>query len=116
MRITLIRLVQKEVNRMRMGLNIEYEGKNYDILELPMEAFVQLVPGMTNDQFYYIDSRFFDFWPEPTQRRNHVLAFAAQLLGASIDFLLLNHESMQFDDEDIQQYINKHTKKGIRPS
>jgi len=97
-------------------VNIEYDGKNYDILELPREAFVQLIPGLTDEQFRYIDSRFADFWPEATLRRNHIIAFAAELLGTSIDFLLLNRESLEFDEEDLFAYIEEHTKQGNRPS
>jgi hypothetical protein len=101
---------------MRLGVNIEFEGKNYDILELPAEAFQQLIPGLTDEQFRIIDGRFRDFWPEPTQRRNHMIAFAADLLGTSIDFLLLNRDTLQFDDTDLYAYIEEHTKQGNRPS
>jgi len=101
---------------MRLGVNIEYDGKNYDILELPVEAFLQLIPGLTYDQFKQIDERFYDFWPETTFRRNHILAFAADLLGTSIDLLLLNRDGLEFDDTDLFDYIEHHTKQGNRPS
>lgn len=101
---------------MRLGVNIEYEGKNYDILELPTEAFLQLIPGLSDEQFWTIDEQFKDFWPEPTQRRNHIIAFAADLLGTSIDFLLLNRDTLLFDETDLYAYIEDHTKQGNRPS
>jgi hypothetical protein len=101
---------------MRLGLNIEYGGKNYDILELPLEAFVQLVPGLTVEQFNQLDKYFADYWPESTQRRHHILGFAAEQVGASIDFLLLNRESIHFDEADMAEYVQEHTKQGNRPS
>lgn len=101
---------------MRLGLTIEYEGKDYDILELPPEAFVRMVPGLTEEQFRVLDEQFTDFWPEPTQRRNHMLAFASELAGASLDFLLLNRESIEFDESDIMAYIEQHMKQGNRPN
>lgn len=100
---------------MRLGLTVEYEGKNYDILELPVEAFVQMVPGLTGEQFKRLDNHFTDFWPEPTQRRNHMLAFAAEQVGASLDFVLLNRDSIEFDETDMVSYIEDHTKQGNRP-
>ncbi len=107
---------KKDVGELRLGVNIEFDGKNYDILELPKEAFLQLIPGLSDDQFRFIDERFKDFWPEPTLRRNHVIAFAADLLGTSIDFLLLNRDILQFDETDLFAYIEEHTKQGNRPS
>ncbi|MCL6626556.1 hypothetical protein [Alicyclobacillus shizuokensis] len=101
---------------MRLGLTIEYEGKNYDILELPPEAFVHLVPSLNFDQFRRIDEYFQAVWPEPTQRRHHVLAFAAELTGASIDYLLLHRECIHFDDHDLSTYVMEHTKQVHRPS
>lgn len=101
---------------MRLGVNIEYGGKNYDILELPVEAFLQLIPGLTYDQFKQIDERFYDFWPETTYRRNHILGFSADLAGVPMDMLFLNRDSFAFDDEDLFDYIEQHTKQGNRPS
>jgi hypothetical protein len=100
---------------MRLGLNIEYDGKNYDILELPPEAFVHVVPGLTMDQFRRIDEYFQNVWPEPTQRRHHILAFIADQAGASIDYLLLHRECIEFDDHDLSAYVVEHTKQGNRP-
>lgn len=101
---------------MRLGLTVEFEGKNYDILELPGEAFVQMVPGLTAYQFDQLDKHFTDFWPEPTRRRNHMLAFAAEQAGASLDYLFLNRDSIYFDETDMMSYIEDHTKQGNRPS
>jgi hypothetical protein len=101
---------------MRLGLNIEYEGKNYDILELPLEAFAQMIPGLNMDQLKQLDKYFEDFWPEPTLRRHHILEFAAEQVGASLDFLLLHRESIQFDESDMAQYVQEHTMQGNRPS
>ncbi|GMA51736.1 hypothetical protein GCM10025857_30930 [Alicyclobacillus contaminans] len=101
---------------MRLGLNIEYDGKSYDILELPLEAFVQMVPGLTEDQFLLLDKYFADFWPESTQRRHHILNFAAEQVGASLDYLLLNRESIHFDEADMAEYVQRCTKQGNRPS
>jgi hypothetical protein len=101
---------------MRLGLSIEYDGKSYDILELPSEAFLQMIPGLNDEQLRRIDSRFRDCWPEPTRRRNHIIGFAAEMLGTSIDFLLLNRDSIGFDDTDLFAYIEDHCKQGHRPS
>lgn len=101
---------------LRLGVKIEYEGRNYDILELPPEAFIQLIPGVTSEQYRQIDEYFMDFWPEPTRRRHYILAFAAQQIGSSIDFLLLNRRPVQFDESDLQRYVELHTKQGHRPS
>lgn len=101
---------------MRMGLNIEYDGRNYDILELPVEAFVHLIPGLTDEQYRRIDARFYDCWPEPTVRRNHIIGFASELMGASIDLLLHNRHTIEFDEDDLFRYLEEHCKQGYRPS
>ncbi|GMA65354.1 hypothetical protein NZD89_07870 [Alicyclobacillus fastidiosus] len=101
---------------MRLGVNIEYEGRNYDILELPPEAFVHLIPCMSKQQYRRISSRFEEVWPEPTVLRNHLLAFTAEKLGTSVDFLFLYRDAFHFDDEEMERYIECHTKHGHRPS
>lgn len=101
---------------MRLGVNIEYDGRNYDILELPAEAFVHLIPCMSREQFGRLNERFGDVWPEATVRRNHMLAFTAETLGTSVDFLMLYRDALRFTDEDIESYIETHTKQGYRPS
>jgi hypothetical protein len=101
---------------MRLGVNIEYDGRNYDILELPTEVFIHLIPSITKGQFRRLDSRFEDVWPDPTIRRNHMIAFTSEKLGTSIDFLFLNRDTLQFDDDDMESYIEMHTKQGHRPS
>ncbi|WAH38201.1 hypothetical protein [Alicyclobacillus dauci] len=101
---------------MRLGVNIEYDGRNYDILELPPEAFVHLIPCMSKHQYRRMNTRFEDVWPEPTIRRNHMLAFTAEKLSTSIDFLFLYRDALRFDDEDMEAYIETHTKQGHRPS
>ncbi len=100
---------------MRLGVNIEYEGKDYDILELPAEVFVQLIPGLTKEQFRHIDETFMHYWPEPTRRRNHILAFAAMLAGTSIDYLLMVKRTVHFDEEDLMRYVDDQLKQGNRP-
>lgn len=101
---------------MRLGLNIEFDGKNYDILELPIEAFEQMIPGLTADQLNQVDKYFREYWPNRTQRRHHILEFASELAGGPIDFVLLNRESIYFDEADLVQYVEEHTKQGNRPS
>ncbi|EJY54643.1 hypothetical protein URH17368_2710 [Alicyclobacillus hesperidum URH17-3-68] len=101
---------------MRLGFNIEYDGRNYDILELPNEAFVCMIPCMSKDQFNRMNRRFQEVWPDPTVRRNHMLAFTADRVHTSIDFLFLYRGSFWFDDEDLDRYIHTHTKQGHRPS
>lgn len=101
---------------MRLGVNIEYDGKNYDVLELPVDGFVHLIHGLTKEQYKRVDDTFTAFWPDATVRRHHILGFVADQLGTSIDFLLLNRESVRFGEEDIEEYIEEHTKQGHRPS
>jgi len=101
---------------MRLGLNVEFEGKNYDILELPGEAFLQIIPGLSEKQFQRIDAYFHDYWPDATVRRRHVLEFAADMAGNSIDYIMLNHENIHFDENDLQIYVQQQTKQGTRPS
>lgn len=101
---------------MRLGLNVEFDGKSYDILELPGEAFVQLIPGLSQKQFHRIENYFTDYWSEPTLRRRHVLEFAADQTGTSIDFIMLNREAIDFDDHDLGAYVQQQTKQGNRPS
>ncbi|MCL6444866.1 MAG: hypothetical protein K6T83_15670 [Alicyclobacillus sp.] len=101
---------------LRLGVNIEYEGKEYDILELPANAFVQLIPGLSLEKFRKVDEAFEDYWPEITRRRRHVLAFFADQLGTSIDFLLLNSQPIHFEEADIAAYIQEHTEQSRRPS
>lgn len=101
---------------MRLGVNIEYDGHNYDILELPSEAFVHLIPCMSQEQFRRMNGKFGEIWPEPTIRRNHMLSFTAEKLGTSVDFLFLYRDVFRFDDEDMNHYIEMHTKQGHRPS
>lgn len=100
---------------MRLGVSIEYDGRNYDILELPNEAFVHLIPCLSEAQFRRIDTRFEYVWPDPTIRRNHILSFAAQVLETSVDYLFLNRDRLRFDDEDLDAYLHDHTKQGHRP-
>ena len=106
----------KDGIEMRLGVNIEYDGKCYDILELPKEAFLHLIPGLTNEQYRKILNCFEDYWPEPTLCRNHVISFAAGILGESIDSLFVNRDALDFDDRDLLRYIEQHTKLGNRPS
>lgn len=101
---------------MRLGVNIEYEGKDYDILEVPTEVFVQLIPGLTKNQFRHIDETFEHYWLEPTRRRNHILVFTAEQVGTSIDYLLMARRSVYFNHEDLMRYIEDQTKHGNRPS
>ncbi|MCY0889324.1 MAG: hypothetical protein OWQ59_12865 [Alicyclobacillaceae bacterium] len=101
---------------MRLGVNIEYGGKSYDVLELPPEAFVHLIPGMSNEQFRRLDKTFFEYWPEPTVRRNHILSFASEIVGASMDRLFLNTDAMRFTDHEMTDYVERHLKQGNRPS
>lgn len=101
---------------MRLGVNIEYDGRNYDVLELPSEAFVHLIPCMSKEQYCRINTRFEDVWPDPTVCRNHVLAFTAETLGTSMDFLFLYRDALRFNTDDIEAYIETHTKQGHRPS
>ncbi|SIS58970.1 hypothetical protein [Alicyclobacillus vulcanalis] len=100
---------------MRLGLNIEYDGKNYDVLELPNEAFVCLLPCMTPEQYNRIDRRFEDVWPDVTVRRNHILAFTAERVHMSVDYVLLYRGPFWFDDDDLDRYIQAHTMQGYRP-
>lgn len=97
---------------MRLGLCVEYDGKSYDILELPQEAFAQLIPGMTGEQMKRLERRFREYWPDLTRCRRHILDFAAEQAGASIDYLLLIRESIHFDDEDIHAYIEERLHSG----
>lgn len=101
---------------MRLGLSVEFEGKNYDILELPGEAFANLIPGLSEKQFHRIDKYFHDYWEDPTIRRRHVLAFAADIAGTSIDYIMLNRENISFDEADLEMYVQQQTKQGTRPS
>lgn len=101
---------------MRLGVNIEYDGKNYDVLELPVDGFLHLIHGLTREQYQRIDEEFEVFWADATVRRHHTLAFVADQLGTSMDFLLLNRESVHFNRDDLQAYIEEHTKQGNRPS
>jgi hypothetical protein len=97
-------------------VNIEYDGKNYDVLELPVDGFLHLVHGLSKEQYDRIDETFAAFWPDPTVRRHHLLSFVADQLGTSLDFLLLNRETVRFHMDDLQAYIEEHTKQGNRPS
>ncbi|SFU50824.1 hypothetical protein SAMN05421543_1038 [Alicyclobacillus macrosporangiidus] len=108
--------MERDVIRVRLGLNIEYEGKLYDILELPPEAFVGMVPGLTEEQFRRLDEAFRAVWPETTVRRHHILGFVAEQAGTSIDYLLLNREHIHFDELDISAYIEEHDQRRNRPS
>lgn len=101
---------------MRLGVNIEYEGKHYDILELPPEAFLQLVPGLTMEKLKQIEARFSDYWPEETVLRHHILEFAAEQAGTSMDFLLLHRQRIQFSEADLKEYIEEHAHQTGRPS
>lgn len=101
---------------MRLGVNIEFDGRNYDILELPSEAFIHLIPCMSKEQFRRIETRFEDVWADATIRRNHMLAFTAQTLGTSVDYLFMYRDALRFDDEDMELYIEHHSKQGHRPS
>ncbi|MFX4303240.1 hypothetical protein ACOJUR_13440 [Alicyclobacillus tolerans] len=101
---------------MKLGVNIEYEGKNYDILELPSEAFTSLIPGLTVEQFQHLDKMFQPYWHDPTVRRNHILQFAAEILGTSLDYLFMNQETVRFTKHDVEEYIEHYTKQGNRPS
>lgn len=101
---------------MRLGVNIEYDGKSYDVLELPVDGFLHLIHGLTKQQYKQIEDTFSAFWPDETVKRHHMLGFVADQLGTSIDFLLLNRERIRFDEEDLHAYIEEHTKQGNRPS
>lgn len=101
---------------MRLGVNIEYDGKNYDVLELPVDGFLHLIHGLTKEQYTRVEETFSAFWPVDTVRRHHILGFVADQLGTSIDFLLLNRERVRFNEEDLQAYIEEQTKQGNRPS
>ncbi|RIV22887.1 hypothetical protein D2Q93_08625 [Alicyclobacillaceae bacterium I2511] len=93
---------------MRLGLNIEYEGRNYDILELPEEAFVHMIPGLTEEQFQDVDLYFQPYWADATRRRQHLLQFAAQRMGASLDYLMLNRAEIVFTVQDLAEYAQEH--------
>ncbi|MCL6487349.1 MAG: hypothetical protein K6T76_00205 [Alicyclobacillus mali] len=97
---------------MRLGLNIEYEGKNYDILELPSDAFVQMIPGLTEDQYYRLLEAFEAYCPDDTLCRHHILDFIAEQVGASIDYILLNREQIYFDETDVAAYIDRELNHG----
>lgn len=99
---------------MRLGLNIEFEGKSYDILELPFGAFVQLIPGLREDQVHQLQGQFRNYWPDETRCRHHILDFVAEQMGASIDYVLLTHETIRFDETDIAEYVEEHVKQGYR--
>ncbi len=101
---------------MRLGMNVEFDGKLYDVLELPSEAFVHLIPGLTSQQFKQIDAYFARYWPEATIRRHHVLEFASYITGTSIDSLMLQHGQLRFDEDDLSAYVETQTKRGHRPS
>ncbi|KPV44902.1 hypothetical protein [Alicyclobacillus ferrooxydans] len=101
---------------MRLGLSIEYDGKSYDILELPTEAFTQLIPGLSKEQLSNLERRFQQYWPDPTRCRHHILGFVGEQLGASIDYVLLMHETVRFNDKDIEEYIEEHVHEGRRPN
>ncbi|MCF8564975.1 hypothetical protein LLE49_09605 [Alicyclobacillus tolerans] len=100
---------------MRLGVNIEFEGKHYDILELPVDAFLQLIPGLNMEQLKRIEKRFSAFWTDPTVVRRHILDFAAEQAGTSIDFLLMHRQKIRFDDTDMDDYIQDQTQQGTRP-
>lgn len=99
---------------MRLGLNIEFEGKSYDILELPTEAFSHLVPCLRTDQMKLLEKKFVEYWPDKTRCRHHMLSFLADQIGASIDYVLLTHQNVRFDDKDITDYIDEHVNQGNR--
>lgn len=101
---------------LRLGVSIEYEGKDYDILEVPSEVFIQLIPGLTKEQFQHINLSFEHYWPEPTRRRNHILAFIAEQMGTSVDLLLMTRKSVQFSNADLMRYMEEQTRQGNRPS
>jgi hypothetical protein len=101
---------------MRLGMNVEFEGKMYDVLELPGEAFIHLIPGLTRRQFEQIDTYFHEYWREPTVRRHHVLEFASYLSGTTIDYVMLQHEHLRFDEQDLLAYVESHVKRGHRPN
>lgn len=101
---------------MRLGVNIEFEGKHYDILELPPEAFLQLIPGLTLERLKRIEDRFVEFWPEPTHLRRHILEFTAEQAGTTVDFLLLHRQKIHFNDADMTHYIEDNTQHTGKPS
>lgn len=101
---------------MRLGVNIEYDGKHYDILELPPEAFLQLVPGLTMEQLKRIEERFREYWPEQTLLRHHILEFAAEQAGMSMDFLLIHRQRIPFSEADLKEYIEDHAQQTGKPS
>jgi hypothetical protein len=95
-------------------MSVEYDGRTYDILELPAEAFIHLV-GLTPEQFRRIDRAFADYWPEDTVRKHHILEFTAEQLGSTVPEVVLVHgERLIFDDHDLRLYIEQHTQKGHR--
>lgn len=101
---------------MRLGLNIEYDGKSYDILELPSEAFTQLIPGLTEEQLHRLERRFQEYWPDATRCRHHILGFVGEQLGASIDYVLLMRDTVRFDESDVDRYLEEHVHEGRRPN
>jgi hypothetical protein len=102
------------VKHVRYGMNVEYGGRTYDILELPAEAFIHLV-GLTPEQFRRIDRVFADYWPEDTVRKRHILEFAAEQMGSSVPEVVFVHgDRLVFDDHDLRLYIEQHTQKGHR--
>lgn len=101
---------------MRLGLNIEYDGKSYDILELPSEAFTQLIPGLTEEQLHHLERRFEPYWPDATRCRHRILDFVGEQLGASIDYVLLLRESVRFNERDVEKYLEENVHEGRRPS
>lgn len=101
---------------MRLGMNVEFEGKLYDVLELPSEAFVHLIPGLTGQQFKLIDTFFERYWPEATVRRHHELEFASYVTGSPIDSLMLQHGHLRIDEDDLSAYVEAHTTRGHRPN
>ncbi len=98
---------------MRLGLNIVYDGHNYDILELPEEAFVRMIPGLSEEQFQDVDLFFQPYWSDETRRRQHLLHFMAQRAGSSLDYLMLNREEIAFTDQDLAEYVREHADAGL---
>lgn len=101
---------------MRLGMNVEFDGKLYDVLELPSEAFIHLIPGLTSQQFRQIDDCFEQYWHEATVRRHHVLEFASFVTGSPIDSLMLQHGHLRFDEDDLSAYVETHIKRDHRPN
>lgn len=102
------------VGNVRLGLNIEFEGKNYDILELPIDAFVRLIPGLKEGQVQRLQGQFQEYWPDPTRCRHHILNFVAEQMGESLDSVLLTHETIRFNEADVADYVEEHVKQGNR--